>query len=289
MNYLPETYRPELATAQRLARQAGALLLNFYARGVTVEEKIAEDFYREPVTEADRASNTFIVNGLTAAFPADGILAEESADTAARLTKERVWMVDPVDGTSGFIDHDDDFAVQIGLAVNGAIVLGVVYQPVTDALYWAVAGAGTWLEQGDAAPRRLQVSDEKDIAEMVLAVSRSHRSPRMDTILRVCQFKSEVRRGSVGIKIGLIAEQTAHLYIHLSPRTKQWDTCAPEIILREAGGELTDLFGAKLRYNTGEIQNLNGLLASNGTWHEGLVQELRPLLEKFGRTPRDIS
>lgn len=289
MTHFPELYAPELKTAQRLARQAGALLLNFYAQGVKVEQKIAEDLYREPVTEADRASNTFIVNGLAEAFPNDGILAEESADTAARLIKERVWMVDPVDGTSGFIDRDDDFAVQIGLAVNGAVVLGVVYQPVTNTLYWAVIGAGTWLEQDNAPPRRLRVGNEADISNMVLAVSRSHRSPRMDTILRVCRFKSEVQRGSVGIKIGLIAEQSAHVYIHLSPRTKQWDTCAPEIILREAGGNLTDLFGHRLRYNTREVQNLNGLLASNGAWHAGLVRELRPLLEKFGRAPREIS
>ena len=92
----------------------------------------------------------------------------------------------------------------------------------------------------------------------------------------------------MGIKIGLIAEQAAHLYIHLSPRTKQWDTCAPEIILREAGGELTDLFGQKLRYNTREVQNLNGLLASNNTRHTALVEQLSPLLDKFGRAPRVI-
>ena len=288
MNNLLKKYQHELRTAQQLARTAGALLLEFYANGVVVEEKISDDQYGEPVTEADRASNELIVNGLQQAFPDDGMLAEESHDNAERLSKQRVWMVDPVDGTSGFIAHDDDFAVQIGLAVDGAVVLGVVYQPVPDTLFWAVQGAGTWVEHGNAAPQRLRVAAQNEIAQMILAVSRSHRSPRMDTVLRICGFHSEIQRGSVGIKIGLIAEQAAHLYIHLSPRTKQWDTCAPEIILREAGGELTDLFGQKLRYNTREVQNLNGLLASNNTRHTALVEQLSPLLDKFGRAPRVI-
>ena len=287
MNQFLELYEPELRVAKDLARRAGALLLDYYAAGVTVEQKITEDHYQEPVTEADRASNEFIVNGLLDEFPDDGILAEESVDNDERLSKRRVWMIDPLDGTSGFIDHNDDFAVQIGLTQDGAAVLGVVYQPVPDALFWAVRGAGTWVERkGETA--RLQVGDEADIARMTLAVSRSHRSPRMDAIVRAYGFAREVRRGSVGIKIGLIAEQQAHLYIHLSPRTKQWDSCAPEIILTEAGGVLTDLFGAPLRYNTREVQNLNGLLASNGAVHGELVERMKPLLEKFGRAPRVI-
>jgi 3'(2'), 5'-bisphosphate nucleotidase len=280
-------YAQELKVAQDLAREAGALLLDYYEQGVAVEQKIAEDHYHEPVTIADRASNELIVNGLLASFPADGILAEESTDDYERLSKPRVWMIDPVDGTSGFIDHDDDFAVQIGLTVEGEAVLGVVYQPVPDALFWAVRGAGAWAERG-GPPERVEVAKEAKLSQMTLAVSRSHRSPRMDTVVRAYGFAQEVRRGSVGIKIGLIADQLAHLYIHLSPRTKQWDTCAPEVILTEAGGVLTDLFGQPLRYNTREVQNLNGLIASNSVIHSELVARMQPLLQGFGREHRAI-
>jgi 3'(2'), 5'-bisphosphate nucleotidase len=282
-----QLYARELRAAQDLARETGELLRSYYAGRVVVEQKIASDNYREPVTEADRAANELIVSHLRQAFPDDGILAEESADDYQRLMRRRVWMVDPVDGTSGFIARDDDFSVQIGLAVEGEAVVGAVYQPVPDALFWAVRGAGAWVERG-AQTERAQVSDEDEITRMTLAVSRSHRSPRMDAVVRAYDFAQEVRRGSVGIKIGLIAEQQAHLYIHLSPRTKHWDTCAPEIILREAGGELTDLFGQRLRYNTREVQNLNGLLASNGAIHRQLVAQMRPLLKQFGRERRAI-
>jgi 3'(2'), 5'-bisphosphate nucleotidase len=103
------------------------------------------------------------------------------------------------------------------------------------------------------------VSNRTKPSEMVLASSRSHRSPRMERVTSAFGFKDEMRRGSVGVKIGLIAEQQADLYLHLSPSTKQWDTCAPEIILVEAGGRLTDLFGQPVRYNGVRIDNRNGI------------------------------
>ncbi|MGI8495828.1 MAG: 3'(2'),5'-bisphosphate nucleotidase CysQ family protein, partial [Pyrinomonadaceae bacterium] len=114
----------ELQTAMTLARRAGALIMRHYAAGVTTEEKIGADNYAEPVTIADRESSELIVAGLEKAFPNDGILSEEAADTKERLTKNRVWMIDPIDGTLGFIQRRDDFAVQIGLAENGNSILG---------------------------------------------------------------------------------------------------------------------------------------------------------------------
>jgi 3'(2'), 5'-bisphosphate nucleotidase len=109
----------------------------------------------------------------------------------------------------------------------------------------------------------------------------------MDKIVQAFGLKEEVRRGSVGIKVGLIIEQQCDLYIHLSPRTKQWDTCAPEIILREAGGRLTDLFGHPLRYNKADVQNRNGIVASNEVAHSQIIESLQPLLAQFGRIPVD--
>jgi 3'(2'), 5'-bisphosphate nucleotidase len=118
---------------------------------------------------------------------------------------------------------------------------------------------------------------------MTIAVSRDHRSPRMNVVDKHFGFKDEVQRGSVGLKIGLIATQICDLYIHLSPRTKQWDSAAPEIILEESGGKLTDLFGEKIVYNTQDVFNYNGILATNGVSHADAVEKLKPLLAKFGR------
>ncbi|HEX5873153.1 MAG TPA: 3'(2'),5'-bisphosphate nucleotidase CysQ, partial [Pyrinomonadaceae bacterium] len=211
------------------------------------------------------------------------ILAEESVDTSRRLGKSRVWMVDPLDGTNGFIDGNGDFAVQIGLAEEGQCVLGVVYLPLTGVLYRAISGAGTWIERPQFEPEKARTSDVTSLPMMRLAASRSHRSPRMNRVVEQFGFREEVQRGSVGIKVGLIIEKQCDVYIHLSPRTKQWDTCAPEVILTEAGGRMSDLFGDPLNYNVPDVQNRNGLVASNGTSHEQIIETLAPLLKEFGR------
>ncbi|PYS74230.1 MAG: 3'(2'),5'-bisphosphate nucleotidase CysQ [Acidobacteria bacterium] len=286
MKAVTETnYKPEIAVATELARAAGAVLLRHYNSPFLVEQKVNALQETEEVTAADREANELIVGRLKREFPEDGILAEESTDTEHRLEKDRVWLIDPMDGTKNFIRRDGDFAVQIGLAVNGESVLGTVYQPVREVLYRAVRGSGSWIEEKDRAARRMSVSHRTNPNEMVLASSRSHRSPRMEQVVSTFQFKNEVRRGSVGVKIGLITEQQADLYLHLSPSTKQWDTCGPEIILHEAGGRLTDLFGQPLRYNGIRIDNRNGVVATNGAAHNMVIENLAPLLREFGREP----
>jgi 3'(2'), 5'-bisphosphate nucleotidase len=273
----------EIEVATQLARAAGAVLLRHYHSPFLVEQKINALQELEEVTAADREANELIVSRLQEEFPDDGILAEESSDSEQRLEKDRVWLIDPMDGTKNFIQRDGDFAVQIGLSVGGESVAGVVYQPVRDVLYRARRGDGAWLEAPDGQATRMSVSHQTDVHQMVLASSRSHRSPRMERIVNAFGFKNETRRGSVGVKVGLIAEQQADLYLHLSPSTKQWDTCGPEIILIEAGGRLTDLFGQPLRYNGPRIDNRNGIVATNGAAHAMVIEGLAPLLKEFGR------
>jgi 3'(2'), 5'-bisphosphate nucleotidase len=279
-------YERELRAAVELARRAGEAALQFYGRPLRVEHK--EEF-DEPVTQADRAVNELIVRALQREFPGDGILAEESVDTEARLSRARVWMVDPLDGTKGFIAGTGDFAVQIGLAVAGQSVLGVLYAPATDVLYWAARGHGAWVlrptsEAGKSLQaERLRVTEETSLARMRLAESRSHRGPRMDAVVRALGVRAEVKSHSVGVKVGLLVERQADLYMHLSPKTKQWDTCAPEAVLTEAGGRMTDLWGGPLHYNSPDVLNRNGLVASNGAAHDAVIERLRPLLEEFGR------
>ena len=277
-------YTHELRVAVSLARTAGEAILAKYGKPLRVEQKNYEDDV-EPVTQADRIANELIVNGLKTEFPSDGILAEESIDTERRLSKSRVWMVDPLDGTNGFIDGNGDFAVQIGLVEDGKCVAAVVYLPLTDVLYRAVLGGGTWIERPELPPEKAAVSDRRTFAEMRLAASRSHRSPRMNKVVERFGFREEVQRGSVGIKVGLLVEEQCDLYIHLSGRTKQWDTCAPQLILTEAGGRLTDLFGRPLNYNVPDVNNRNGLVASNGVSHGLIIETLAPLLAEFGRLP----
>lgn len=274
----------ELNLAINLARKAGEEIREHYSREIVSESKMGVDNAYEPVTAADKAASRIIVDGLEQAFPDDGILSEEEADASThRLSRNRVWIIDPIDGTSGFIKKDGDFAVQIGLAEDGNAVVGVVYLPARDVLYFASRGKGTFRVNGAEPSKRLSVSAKTDFAEMDIAVSRDHRSPKMSRIINDLGLRKEIGRGSVGVKIGLIAEQTCDLYIHLSHRTKFWDTCAPQIILEEAGGKVTDLFGNEFRYDLESVLNLNGIVASNGIAHYQTLAHLVPILNDLGR------
>ena len=274
----------ELETAIEAAREAGRTVLDYYSRDVVAQQKIGVDNFAEPVTIADKAASRIIVNRLTEAFPDDFVLSEEEIDHPKNRTEnERVWMIDPIDGTWGFIKKDGDFAVQIGLVENGEPILGVVLVPVQDKLYFAVKGEGAFAVSDGAEPSRLETSDNTDFRQMNLAVSRDHRSPKISRIIGEFGLKQEIQRGSVGLKVGLIADKICDLYIHLSPRTKFWDTCGPQIILEEAGGKLTDLFGERIRYGLKDVQNHGGIVASNGVAHDTAIKKLHPLLTEFGR------
>lgn len=277
-------FSKELEKATTLARRAGDLIMDFYAKGVKAEQKLGVDNFAEPVTIADRESSRLIVEGLLKAFPGDGILSEEETDVIEiRASKSRVWMIDPIDGTQGFINKDGDFGVQIGLTENGAAILGIVFLPAENTLYYASKNAGSFVVKNNEAPVKLQVSSETDLSRMTLVASRNHRSPKMRRIVETLGLEREIQRGSVGLKVGQIAESKAELYVHLSPRTKYWDTCAPQIILEEAGGKMTDLFGTPLRYDSHDVQNHNGIVATNGAAHEMVISGLKSLLSEFGR------
>jgi 3'(2'), 5'-bisphosphate nucleotidase len=262
----------ELKTAIRLCREAGRIVLKYYDQEVEVTEK--KD---GPVTQADKASNAFITTQLREAFPSDGILAEESKDNAERLSLKRVWIVDPMDGTREFIDKIGQFAVMIGLAEGGKPVLGVVYQPTEDKLFYAVKGSGAFLET-NGTNEALKVSDVDKVSDMRVVVSRSHRSPLVDGIMKKLGIGNDVSSGSVGLKVGLMVEQKADLYMHPNSKTKEWDTCAPQVILEEAGGRITDCWGAPLTYNKSNSYNDKGFIASNGKHHGEIVATALPFL-----------
>lgn len=269
-------YENELKHAIDLVKEAGDILLKYYDQDYEIEYKKGDG----PVTQADKASNEFIVKQLIELYPDDGILSEESKDDLIRLRKRRVWLVDPMDGTREFIDKVGQFSAMIGLVEDGEPVLGVVYQPTTDTLYSAVKGEGAFITQnGDRSP--LQVSGIADPSEMRLVVSRSHRSPLLDAIMKSMGIHKDVRSGSVGLKVGLLAEKKCDLYLHPNSKTKEWDTCAPEIILKEAGGEFTDCWGEPLKYNKENVYNDKGFVVSNGQSHALVVEKIEPFLDQM--------
>ena len=261
--------REDLEAARVLAVRAGAILLENYARP-KVEWKGRDN----PVTDADRSANAYLVQELKRLFPGDAVLSEEEANDTQRLSRRRVWMVDPLDGTVEFVRHLDEFAVLIGLSVDGTANLGIVYQPLTQKLYYAQSGSGAFLAE-NRSTRLLQVSRESNPAAMTIALSRSHHSPIVDAVQRRLGIQQTITSGSIGLKVGLICEGRAHLYLHTSPHTSQWDTCALDIILSEAGGSMTNLFNAPLQYNVPAVRNLRGVIATNGRVHDAVVRAVK--------------
>jgi 3'(2'), 5'-bisphosphate nucleotidase len=263
----------ELDVAMRLARRAGETITRHYQTGLAVDRKAGD----EPVTAADRAADDLIATGLRSAFPGDGLLTEESDDDLVRLEKDRVWIVDPLDGTTEFIAETGEFVVQIALTAAGRPLLGVVYQPVTGRLLYGVRGQGAYLIE-NGKHTRLQVSDQSDPTSMCLVASRSHYSPFIEAARKLLGIESVNRLGSVGLKVGLVASGACDLYLATTVR-KEWDVCAPHALLLEAGGEFTNLCGEPLVYNKPDVVECTGLVASNGLAHAQIVRALAPLLD----------
>ncbi len=269
-------FEKELSTAKKLILSAGEIVLGHYSTEIKVELKDKTD----PVTQADKDSNAFITGELAKFFPDDAILAEESTDDLSRLTKSRVWIVDPMDGTKEFIDKVGQFAVMIGLVEGGVPVLGVVFQPTTGMMLSAVKGEGAYIEQ-DGVKRQVKVTDVSVVSDMRLVVSRSHRSHLVGSIMDALGIDKEVRSGSVGLKVGLLIQQKSDLYMHPNSKTKEWDTAAPQIILEEAGGVMTDCWGKPLQYNKEYVYNDKGFVASNGQCHSEIIEGIAPFLDKM--------
>jgi 3'(2'), 5'-bisphosphate nucleotidase len=270
---LSHLYERELRVAAELAREAGKVAMKYRDGDIEVEMKPGD----EPVTAADHAASDLIVAGLREAFPEDVIISEESEDDLRRLEDDRVWYIDPIDGTKDFIRKRDGFCVMIGLCLRHEPVAGVLYQPVGDNLFSAAKGFGSWFEPPEGPPRRLQVSDIDDPAAIRLVASRSHRTPKMDEVKSALGINTEFNIGSVGLKLGLIALGERDLYVNPSSKCKAWDTCAPEIVLTEAGGKITDLFGDPLHYDEEDTVRRKGMLATNGHVHEACLERVSPL------------
>jgi 3'(2'), 5'-bisphosphate nucleotidase len=260
----------EIAEAARIARQAGAILMDIYGTDFDIAYKAESD----PVTEADTKANAYIVGELEKAFPDDGVVAEETEDKSDALKGGRCWYVDPLDGTKEFVAGNGEFSVMLGLAIDGVATAGVVYQPENDKLYAGVVGGGAYLEErGERSV--LKVSEVADPSDLKLVVSRSHRNQAVAAVVKQLGITQETASGSVGLKAGLIAEQKADLYVHISDKSSTWDACGPEAVLKAAGGRFTDLAGNPYRYGGTDMRNRSGILACNAAAYDAVLPVAR--------------
>ncbi|WP_447970341.1 3'(2'),5'-bisphosphate nucleotidase CysQ family protein [Nitrospira sp. M1] len=266
----------ELTTASRLAREAGTHIMKIYEKDFSVSYKGPSD----PVTEADQQANTIIVDGLKQHFPQDVIVAEESPAPINLSATGRVWYVDPLDGTKEFINKNGEFSVMIGLAIDGHAQLGVVYQPAQDILYTGLTDREASMET-TSGRTPLKASTNQQPESLILIVSRSHRNPKIDTIKHHVGITKEFPCGSVGLKIGAIAKHDADAYIEPGPFTSLWDACAPEAIIRGAGGRFTNIYGEAILYGYDTLKNTKGLVATNGACHDHVIQSISPITEQI--------
>ncbi|MBV7336607.1 3'(2'),5'-bisphosphate nucleotidase CysQ [Chloroflexi bacterium TSY] len=267
----------ELEFVCKLVSEASTIVKTFYVGAADIQYKAGD----EPVTEADRSANRHIVERIQTMYPDDGLLSEESMDDLSRLNKDRVWIVDPLDGTREFIARNGEFSIMVGLSVQGRAVLGAVMQPDPGLLYAGIVGEGAFLvEEGERVP--LTVSECQEPREMVFVSSRSHRQKVTDQIVRALRISRERVSGSVGLKISFISRRQADLYIHAGSGCKEWDLCAPQALLEAAGGKMTDCWGRPIRYNKEDVKAHYGFVASNGQKHGEIITVVAQACEEHG-------
>jgi myo-inositol-1(or 4)-monophosphatase len=247
--------------ASEIAREAGALLREFYHRGVATEYKGDVDL----VTEADRASEALIKQRLGERFPEHGIYGEEG--TRERLDGEYRWYVDPLDGTTNFAHGFPVFCVLLGLEKrspglaedqDGEMVAGVTYDPLRDELFVAERGKGAWLNG-----KRISVSKTKKLQESLTATGfpsqKRHRSPNVHFYHEITLRSHGVRRaGAAGIDLAYVA--CGRLDGFWEFKLNPWDTSAGYLLIEEAGGTVTHFDGGKFTLDSREVLATNGLI-----------------------------
>jgi len=254
-----------LDTARQAARLGAEKIRDMYEQylsggNIGIREKGRDN----PVTAADMAANQIITKMLKSMFPDHAILTEEDPDSWDKTGSEWVWMIDPLDGTRDFIKANGEFVTMVGLTHSGKPTIGVVVEPATGLELYACKGLGAyknWLSQEETSSR-VKISDTTDSKHLRLAVSRSHRDPRVDKFIQLLKVQDVILSGSVGRKVAMVISGQVDIYVHPSRGTNLWDTCACEAIVSEAGGVLLSGTGEKISYlrSSRDIENPYGLL-----------------------------
>lgn len=236
---------------------AAKIILDIYDKDFQVEYKPGD----EPVTIADKQADDYIVESLKAQFPKDQILTEENGFYKPENHSNRLWVIDPIDGTREFIGKTGEFSIQVGLAVDGDLSLGIIYQPTKKALFLGAKGEGCW-QSIDGGPWSRLAMAKAGYENLTIAVSRSFPCPTGRLVHETLGGTGQISRGGVGLKLMAIANHEAHYYINHSNKTKAWDSAAPELLFKEAGGVMSDLTGKAFIYDGADFAHKNGMLAS---------------------------
>lgn len=252
------------AAAREIAREAGATLRAGLLQPRQVSRKTSAN---DLVTEMDRAVEAFVVDALHRRFPAHAVRGEEGARSAADDWEYR-WHVDPLDGTINYLHRYPWFAVSLGLERRGTLVAGAVYNVIPDEMFWAARGAGAWR---DETP--IHVTEARRLEDSLLATGfpywiREDTGTVLASLDRFLRVAHGVRRaGAASLDLAYVAAGQLDGYWEQGVQT--WDVAAGALLVREAGGRVTDWDGAAVEMPTAHI------VASNGALHDAMVAQLR--------------
>ena len=259
---------PELGKIIDGMVKAGDKILEIYETDFSTEKK--ED--DSPITQADIESNKILkeVLGETGIT----ILSEEDTDDKKRLSEEKVWIVDPLDGTTDFVNRTGEFTIMVGLVENQKSVLGLIYWPIKKKMYLAESGKGAFCYNEEW--EKIEVTMMAEMQNCHALVSRHHLSEKEKKLLDEMEISVVSEMGS-SLKVTEIATGNAEVFVTTTNKMKQWDTCASNCIISEAGGKMTDISGKDMVYNTESVNHENGILVTNGSIHQDALDAVSRL------------
>lgn len=251
-------WEKELKTALEAGRLAEKKIMEVYETGFDVQMK--SDL--SPVTEADKESDAIIRKYLNDKFPSYALLSEESFDDKDRLNNDYVWIIDPLDGTTDFIDGNGDFAINIALSYKHKIVVGVIVIPVTGTIYYATKNGGAHRLDKDGKDEIIHVNNKDE--NLTCLISRFHLKKEETDLIEKHKDKitSTCARGS-SLKACSISEGTAEVSYRLSAGTKEWDIAPCVILVKEAGGVFLKPDFTEYEFNRDDVYNRQGYIIAN--------------------------
>jgi len=262
-----ETNLFESEIALKAAIQGGREIIKVYSKDFSIQLKNDDS----PITDADLRSNKIIKEILSKTKYQ--ILSEEDKDNNERLKQNKIWIIDPLDGTTDFVNRTGEFTVMIALVENKKPVLGIIYWPTENTLFVGQKGNGSWQFSNDSW-KKISVSNISELSKCRAVGSRHHLSEEEKALLNKLQITKFTNIGS-SLKVGKISSGYADVYLTTTNKMKEWDTCASNCIILEAGGKMTDMLGNDLSYNNKIVNHKNGILVTNGLVHDKIVDEYR--------------
>jgi myo-inositol-1(or 4)-monophosphatase len=253
----------DLENLKRAAVKAGKIALGYFDKHYQTWEKEAG---AGPVTEADLEIDDFLKTFLLNCEPQYGWLSEETEDGSSRLTKSKVFIVDPIDGTRSFIAGDETWAHSLAVVENGIPIAAVVYLPKMDLLYTAEAGKGAFLNDN-----KIFVSQKHELKDAEILSKKSILKENIWKNDNPDLFKQRFLP-SLAYRLALVAEGKFDAMIALG-RSWEWDICAGHLLVSEAGGNITTSYGDQIEYNS-ESGSSKGIIAGNPHIHTRVSNEL---------------